>query len=104
MFIFIVSLNAEQFHHIMVKHDGVINAIKKKAPWLTQQVDIRVNQREDDSDSDEEDHEDDCRVNNEALFERTLTKTMVKKMIKTDLINELQKRGANTEGSATLLR
>ena len=104
MFIFIVSLNAEQFHHIMVKHDGVINAIKKKAPWLTQQVDILVNRREDDSDSDEEDREEDCRVDNETLFERALTKTMVRNMIKTDLINELQKRGANTEGAVAALK
>ena len=43
-------------------------------------------------------------MDNETLFERALTKTMVRNMIKTDLINELQKRGANTEGAVAALK
>lgn len=104
MFVFKEIMNAEEFHNIMVKPDGVINAIKQKVPWLTQQVDIRINRREDDSDSDDEFNEDGRRMDNEMLFERTLTKTMVRRMVKANLTNELQKRGADTLGNVDLLK
>ena len=104
MFVLKENLNAVEFHHLMVKHDGVINAIKQKVPWLTQRVEIRINRREDDSDMDDEDHEDGHIINNEMLFERTLTKAMVRRMLREDLTNELQKRDASTVGNVTLLK